>query len=161
MALGNWVTNMADPCSSTTCAHCTACDALTYPLWWVDKEIGPARPTSNGITLLGMSGVYIQVTGPVGTWGVGYSMPGPIPPIYFPAVPPIGLAAAPNVTSAVNRLKALFGSLTDEDYYKKTEKFDPKSLLEPLGCKACGSQEKNKHKLMCPRDPARSKPDGC
>lgn len=57
------------------------------------------------------------------------------------------------VNGNVSKLKAL----REEDQNTIAKKFDPSCLLEPLGCRACGSQEKNRHKLMCPQDPARKK----
>lgn len=159
MALGKWITNMADPCPYSTCSHCTTCDKLTYPAWWNDKEIGPPRALSNGATPAGMSGVYEYVPGPVGVFGAGYSVPPPIAPMPPLFAPTYGYTSSPpvsNISASTQKLREMLAGISTAP----TEKFDPKVLLEPLGCKACGSQEKNKHKLMCPCDPARSKSDG-
>lgn len=164
MALGKWITNMSDPCALfMLCGICTYCDQVANPTWWQDKEIGPARLLSNGQAPSKISGVYEKVPGPAGYFGIGYAAPPPItpmPPLFAPTygytTTPTAAPAA-NISSTVQRLRAIFAEIGD---LPKTEKFDPRALLEPMGCKACGSQEKNKHKLMCPCDPARSKPDG-
>lgn len=81
------------------------------------------------------------------TWGAS-----PQAPYQTVTAHSVGLTGN-SVGGNVGKLKAI----REDEVATSTMKSDPAALLEPIGCKACGSQEKSRHRLMCPQDPARKK----